>query len=174
MKKLNTQTLVKISIIAALYTAITCAIPFLSFSQVQVRFGEALTILPVFAFFSIPALFLGCALSNIYGLLIGANLAGPFDIIIGSLATLIAAYLSYKLRKIRFFNLPILSTIPPVLVNAVIIGLELTIVINGGFNFNIFLVNFFSVFIGQAISCIGGGLLLYIAIKKLNLDRLFE
>lgn len=173
MKKINTQTLVKISIIAALYAAVTIAIPFLSFPRIQIRFSEALTILPVFAPFTIPALFIGCVLSNIFGLLVG-NPGGPLDIIIGSLATLIAAYLSYKLRKIKHFNLPILSTIPPVLVNAVILGLEFTFVDVGRFNLDVFMLNFLGVFIGQSVACIGGGLLLYVTIKKLKLDKLFE
>jgi len=60
---------------------------------------------------AIPGLFVGCLVSNIIG---GY---GPIDIIFGSIATLISALLSRKLRKY-----PYLVPLPPVVINALIVG----------------------------------------------------
>ena len=74
------------AMIAALYVALTYVFAPISFSEVQVRIAEALTILPVFTPAAIPGLFIGCLLGNIMG---GALVP---DILLGSLATLIGAF----------------------------------------------------------------------------------
>ena len=71
----------------------------------------------------IPGLFVGCALANLIGLALGAT--GVIDVFIGSAATLIAAILTYKLREKR-----LIALIPPVVVNALLVGLELTIMLD--------------------------------------------
>ena len=74
------------------------------------RFSEALCILPVFTPAAIPGLFVGCLLANIL------NGCVIWDIIFGSLATLIGAFGTYLLRKTKF-----VFTLPPVIANAVIV-----------------------------------------------------
>lgn len=130
MKKLFTaDMLAKAAIIAAIYCTLTIALPMLSYGLVQIRFAEMLTVLPCYTAAAIPGLFVGCALANLIGLTFGVT--GALDIFIGSAATLIAAVLTYKLRKRR-----LLALIPPVAVNAVLVGAELTLVSDVPFYIN--------------------------------------
>ena len=100
MKSKNTMFLVQAATIGAIYVVLTLLFAPLSYGEVQVRFSEALTILPYFTPAAIPGLFVGCILSNLLG---GAI---PVDIIFGSIATLIGAVFTYKLRGYGV-NLPI-------------------------------------------------------------------
>ena len=102
------------ALIAALYVALTLAFAPISFGALQVRISEALTILPLFTSAAIPGLFVGCVLANLLG---GAIV---WDVVFGSLATLIGAALGYGLRKNRW-----LVPIPTVLANTVIVPLVL-------------------------------------------------
>ncbi len=101
-------------IIAALYVALTFAFASISFGAVQVRIAEMLTILPLFTPAAIPGLFLGCIIGNAAG---GAIV---WDVIFGSLATLIGAVLGYRLRGNRW-----LVPIPAVVSNTIIVPLIL-------------------------------------------------
>lgn len=157
--------------IAALYTALTLILPIASFGSVQLRFSELLTILPVFTAEAIPGLALGCAISNAIGMAMGANLAGAWDILIGTAATLLAAVCTYALRDIRFKGLPILATLPPVLLNAVIVGGELCLVIFGEFAPAPLALTMAQVGIGQLLPCIGGGLLLFKCLQKAGFEQ---
>ncbi len=103
--------------IAALYCVLTAvAAGFnLASGAIQVRFSEALCVLPFFTPAAVPGVIVGCFLSNI---LTGCALP---DIIFGTLATAIGAIASYKLRNHR-----LLVTLPPVISNAIIIPFVLT------------------------------------------------
>lgn len=108
---MKTKYLIQAAIIGGIYAALTLALPFLSYGPVQIRVSEALTILPVFTPAAIPGLFIGC---------FAANLLSPYgviDLVCGSLATLAAAIISYKLKK-----WPLLVPLPPVLMNGIIVG----------------------------------------------------
>ena len=100
--------------IAAIYVVLTMLFAPISFRSLQVRIAEALTILPMFTSSAIPGLFVGCLLANLLG---GAIV---WDVIFGSLATLIGAAGGYLLRKNRW-----LVPIPSVVANVVIIPLVL-------------------------------------------------
>ena len=102
------------AMIAALYVALTMLFAPISFGAMQVRIAEALTILPMFTPAAVPGLFVGCLLANLLG---GAVV---WDVIFGSLATLIGAAGSWLLRKNRW-----LVPIPPILANTVIVPLVL-------------------------------------------------
>ena len=101
------------AVIAALYVVLTMLANALGLANyaIQVRFSEALTILPVFTPAAIPGLFIGCILANVIG---GAVI---WDIIFGSIATLIGAVFTYLLRKKSKF----LAPLPPVLANTIIV-----------------------------------------------------
>ena len=157
-------------VIAGLYTALTLVLAPFSFGIVQCRVSEALTILAAYHPAGVAGLTLGCAISNLVGLTMGANTAGALDILLGTLATGAAALVSYWLRHIRWGGLPILSTIPPVVFNALIIGTELTLVL-GPVNTPTWLMWMGSVGLGQVIACIGGGLLLAYSFQKSGLDK---
>ena len=155
---LTTRNLVACAMIAALYTALCTTTAPISYGPLQVRIAEALTLLPVFSPFLIWGVTLGCALSNLVGFMTGADILGYMDIPFGTAATFLAAVLTYKLRGVRFGKIPVLSALPPVLVNALVIGLELTWLESGGFVPGIFLFNAFYVGLGQTIACFALGL----------------
>lgn len=109
--KMTPRALARGAVIAALYTALTLLLAPLSYGEVQIRFSEALTLLPVLLPEAVPALAVGCLLSNILG---GCTI---FDIVFGTLATLLAALCTRRLRD----HLA-LAALMPVLFNGVIVG----------------------------------------------------
>lgn len=115
----KTMFIVRSAVIAALYAALTLALYPISFGAVQFRVSEALTLLPIVMPEAIPGLFVGCLVSNLIGS------ATPWDIIFGSLATLIAAILTYATRRNK-----ILAAFWPVICNTVIVGLVLALTLN--------------------------------------------
>ena len=80
LKPQNTRALARGAIIAALYTALTVLLAPLSYGEVQIRFSEAFTLLPILMPEAVPALLVGCLLSNILG---GCSI---FDIVFGHAA----------------------------------------------------------------------------------------
>ena len=162
MDKISKKTayITQAALIAALYTVLTMiAAGFdLASGAIQVRFSEALTIMPFFTPAAIPGLTLGCLLSNI---LTGCALP---DVIFGTLATLLGALGSYALRRNRF-----LCAIPPIVSNALIIPFVLTYAyhIPGGIPFFMLTVG-----LGELISCMGLGQLLLQALLPFR-GRLF-
>ena len=94
------------------------------------------------------------------------------DIVCGTLATLIAAVLSYATRNVKLKDVPFLSAIFPVLSNAIIVGIEITVFMPEGFKFQAFLINALQVGIGELVICYGLGLPLYKVIKKTKLDKM--
>ena len=123
--------LAQAAVIAALYAAVTLApgISAISYGPFQFRIAEALTTLPALTFAAVPGLALGCVLANGFGLLLGANIAGVWDVLIGSAATLLAALCGYALRNFCVKGMPVLAALPPVLFNALIVGAELSLVL---------------------------------------------
>lgn len=158
--------LTETGLIAGLYAALTLVLAPLSFGGVQCRASEMLTILAAYTPAAIPGLTVGCIISNVVGLSMGANVAGALDILLGTLATGVAAWLSYLLRRYRVGGLPLWSTIPPVVTNALIVGTELALVITPDLTLYGWLVWVGSVGLGQMIACMGGGLLLAGMLQK--------
>lgn len=95
MKLFTTKRICRAGIIAALYVALTYAFGVLSFQGLfQIRPAEALCVLPLFFPEAVPALYIGCMLSN---------LASPYliyDVFVGSLATLAAALCTYAVGRL--------------------------------------------------------------------------
>lgn len=116
MSSKNIRYLVLTAAIAALYALLTLILP-LNVAGVQLRVSEALTLLPVLTDAAVPGLALGCVIANF---LQGAPLP---DVIFGSLATLIAALLTRRLRKKIY-----LAALMPALSNGLIVGALLTYV----------------------------------------------
>jgi uncharacterized membrane protein len=152
------------ALIAAAYAVLTLAAAALgwAYGPIQFRFSEALTILPALTPAAVPGLAVGCFLSNL-----GSPL-GPVDWIFGTLATLLAALWSRSLRHIKVRGIPVLAPLPPVICNAVIIGLEIACLGDSGFSMSgfsmaAFLPNALYVGLGELVICYGLGLpLLYI------------
>ena len=107
----TTRKLTRGAIIAALYAALTLLLAPISYGEMQIRLSEALTLLPVMLPEAVPALAIGCLLANVLG---GCTI---FDIVFGTLATLLAAICTRCLRsRLR------LASAMPVLFNGVIVG----------------------------------------------------
>ncbi|MCD6183938.1 MAG: QueT transporter family protein [Thermovirga sp.] len=104
----------KAAIIGAAYAMLTIFFAPISYGPVQVRVSEALTLLPWLWVEAIPGLFIGCVIANFAGGF------GIIDVVFGSLATLVAAMLTRKMPS------KITAAIPPVVVNAVIVGAYLS------------------------------------------------
>ncbi len=111
MKNKKALFITQAAVIAALYVVLVVIFNYISFGPIQFRVAEALTILPYFTPAAIPGLFIGCILANVIG---GAVI---WDIIFGSIATLIGAVFTYLLRNKSKF----LAPLPPVLANTIIV-----------------------------------------------------
>ncbi|MBO5112421.1 MAG: QueT transporter family protein [Lachnospiraceae bacterium] len=152
--------LVQAAMIAALYVVLTFIANALGLASqaIQVRFSEALTILPYFTPAAVPGLFVGCLLSNI---LTGCALP---DIVFGSLATLVAAILTRKLRKHKW-----MAPLPPIAANAIVVPFVLLYAYGVGPLW----FTFITVTAGEIISCGVLGMLLLFALQKYA-GRLFS
>jgi uncharacterized membrane protein len=107
----NVNFLVKAGIIAAIYAVLTIIPHDLSYGPFQFRIAEAMTILPMFETAAIPGLAVGCFFANFFG---GY---GFVDIFFGSLITLLAAYLTSKIKN-KYY-----AILPPILLNAFIVSI---------------------------------------------------
>ena len=150
----NTKFITQGAIVAALYVVLTMLSNAFGLSSgvIQLRISEALYAIAIFSPSAVLGLFVGCLLSNI---LVGGILV---DIIFGSIATLIGAFFTYKLRKY-----PICALIPPILSNAVIIPP----ILRYGYGIEGSIWYFaLTVGIGELLSCGILGAILYAALKK--------
>ena len=134
------------AVVAALYVALT--VPFGALATnpyIQIRPGEALTILPALMPYCIPGLAIGCAIGNI------VSTFGIWDIILGTLITTIAALLTAFVFK-KFYFAPL----PPILLNA---GTD-------GMTWVIYLMQVGGLLVSQSVVCYGLGIPLYFLAKK--------
>ena len=151
------------AIIAALYAVLThmqnLILPGSATWAIQMRLSEALAVLAFFTPAAIPGLTLGCLLFNIT-----FSAALPLDFLVGSLATYLAAQGMWLTRKIRIRNIPLLGLTMPALTNAILVGLELSIYIGGGFA-----INALYVALGELAVLLTLGTALYLTIRNRNL-----
>lgn len=156
----KTKFLTQASMIAALYVVLVEVFKPFSYGIMQVRIAEVLTILPYFTPAAIPGLTVGVLISNIIGPY------GLLDIVVGSFATLIAAYLTRKMSK------KVLAPLPPIIVNAVIIGLMLYYIFLGSADETALPIIMGWVALGQTIVCYGMGYPLMLILDKYK--KIFE
>ena len=155
----KTQRLALNGVIAAAYAALTLVASAmnLAYGPVQFRFSEALTVLPFLFPGTWPGLFVGCLVANLL------SPYGPIDIVIGSLATLLAVIWTEKVDR------PWLAPLPPVLCNMVLVGGMLAweqVGFTGAFGVT-FALNAASVALGELIACYGLGSLLLWRLPKI-------
>lgn len=153
MKNKRILFLTQAAMIAALYVVLTLIAAALGLSsmQVQIRFSEALTILPYFTPAAIPGVFIGCLLSNI---LAGGAL---LDIIFGSLATLVAAVGTYLLRRQKW-----LAPIPPIAANTLVVPF----ILKAAYGIGPIWLSFITVGAGELLSAGVLGMLLLLTLEK--------
>ncbi len=154
MKTKKVMFLTHAATIAALYVVLTLIANAMGLANyaIQVRFSEALTILPFFTPAAIPGLFVGCLLSN---LLTGGAV---LDVIFGSLATLLGAAGTYLLRRHKW-----LAPVPPIIANTLIIPFVLSYVYHFEGSIPYFMI---TVGIGEVISCGILGMILLNVLQK--------
>lgn len=155
-KSISLKQLIWAALIAAIYVVLTAIFAPLSFGAVQVRISEILTLLPILTPMAVPGTFIGCFISNI---IFSASL---LDIILGSLATLASAVLTYLLRENKY-----LAAAPPVIVNAFIVAFILKVSAGAPYWLTVFTVG-----VGQAISCYALGIP-FITLLQKKLPRNF-
>ena len=114
MRKFTTKDLTLAAMVAALYAVMSYFgnVFGLTYGPIQLRFSEALCVLPFLFPATAPGLFVGCLAANLL------SPYGPLDIVVGSLATLIAAVWTSRVKR-RW-----LAPLPPVVCNALIVGFE--------------------------------------------------
>lgn len=156
----TTRFITRAGVIAALYVILTLLFYLTSFSTatVQFRISEALMVLPLFMAEAIPGLWIGCLLANVIG-------GSVVDIFFGSLATLIAATLTYicgRLFKRAVLRLTI-GAVPPIVVNALMVPLTFTVFVG---NAVVYWAEVLNVLVGQAAVVCALGVPLYFGVKS--------
>lgn len=169
MKNLSVRRLVRCAVIAAVYVVVCLVLAPFSYGAVQVRVAEALCLLPVFGAEYIVGVTLGCFLANLLG-------STVVDVVFGTLATLLACLVTYKLRDIRVKGLAIPASLPPVGFNMIIVGaFEITFFFSDGAPTAMLAVfNAVTVGIGELISCtILGVALVKLIESNAGLNKIF-
>ena len=158
MKNKKIQHITRAALIAALYVALTHLSNLLGLANgaIQVRFSEALCILPFFMPSAVLGLFIGCIIANL------TTGAVPLDIIFGSLATLIGAYFASKLKN------KWLVPIPTVLANTIIVPIVILFcyTTKDAWTLPNYLIGLGGVFAGEVISAYVLGMVLLSALNK--------
>ena len=145
------------AIIATIYALVTYMLKPISYGPIQVRLSEAFVLLPLLEKAAVPGLFIGCMLANILGGL------GVWDIYLGSLITLVAAYLTSKMPG------PWLGAIPPILLNAFGVSFYLSILYKVPYSITAMYIG-----IGEFIAVVGVGIPLFYAIIRTSLGDFFK
>lgn len=170
MNKTNQKSILYLAhgaMIAAVYAAATwlSALFGVAYGAVQFRLSEALTVLCVFTPAAIPGLTVGCILGNI------SSPCGVWDIVFGSLATLLAALCGRALRKFTVRGIPLLSVLTPVIFNAVFVGTETVFFLNPDAGLTGFLLCAAEVGLSEAAVCLLGGIPVFLAVRRAGIFK---
>lgn len=159
MKMTKTRAIVFVGTVAAIYAVLSLmpGLSVLTFGPIQLRIAEALGALALLTPWAIPALTIGCFLTNLSSPMMAVDLP------LGTMATLIGAVLSYLLRK-----KPALALLMPVISNGLIIGSVIFFYTESGFGLG---ANMILVSLGEAAACYLFGLPLYNALKKFYKEK---
>ncbi len=158
-RRRKTSFLTQAAVIAALYVILTelSALFGISSGVIQLRLSEMFCVLPIFTPAAIPGLFIGCFISNIFA---GGVI---YDVIFGSLATLLGAMGAYSLRKKSIYLVPL----PTVLANMLIVPFVLRFAYGAEGSLLFFAV---TVGIGEIITAEGLGIFLGKTLKKHRIE----
>jgi len=152
--------------VAAIYVVLTLIFQPISFGAIQFRIAEAMTLMPIMTPYAVPGLFVGCLLAN----WLGGGIW--FDVLLGSVATLLAAICTRKFR-----DRPALAAIFPTIFNGLIVGpvVYFAYVRAPGDPVSVptLLFNMGTVALGELVVCYVLGLPMIYGLKKLP-SKLFE
>lgn len=161
-KKNLTLSIARTAITAALYAAITILLAPISYGAVQFRVSEALTLLPLLFPEAVWGLTLGCLIANLYS-------GWWADAVFGTLATAIAALLTYFIgKRLKKRYAPCIAALPPVLINAIVLPLIWLLFTDSG---AAYIVNFATVLLGQTGAVYLIGLPVYYLLKRTKLFK---
>lgn len=151
MRRFSVRELTLAAMVAAMYAVMGYFgnIFGLTFGPVQLRFAEALTVLPFLFPAAVPGLFVGCLIVNLL------SPYGVLDIVVGSAASLLAALWTGRLKH-RW-----LAPLPPVVCNTVLVGFTIGWAEAGGFTAALpaaWVWNGFTVGLGELAVCCALGL----------------
>lgn len=154
----KTLELTRASLIAALYIVLTLIANMAGMASgvIQIRLSEMLTILPVFTWAAVPGLAVGCIVAN---LITGCAL---WDMVFGSLATLLGALGTYYIGRRR----PFIGPLFPILSNSLIVPKVLQLVYGAEGSYAYFVL---TVGIGEVLSCGVLGIVLYKLLRKTHI-----
>ena len=160
MSKFTTRDLTFAAILAAVYAALTVALPIPQYAGIQCRLSEALTVLPFFFPAAPPGLVVGCFIANLFS---------PYslDVVFGTAATLLACLITQRMPN------KWLAPLPPVLCNAVIVGAECAWY-QVGFTdafWPAYAFNAFTVGVGELLACYILGSLLLAVLPRVYVFR---
>lgn len=159
-RSFSVLSLVRGGLVAGLYVTVCLVLQPLSFGAVQIRAAEALVLLPVFGPEYIIGVTLGCFIAN-------AIASVPIDALVGTFATMIAGLATYLLRHCRVKRLAVVPALPPVIFNAVIVGLEISFLFgSSAAALPAVLLNMATVGLGEILSCMVLGVALVSFIEK--------
>ena len=134
MKNLSVKKIAVLSVTAALYVAVTMALGSLAYGSIQFRISEALVLLCFYKKEYCYSMVVGCLIANII------STVGAIDMIVGTLATLIAVVVIVICSKylpglfVKKFGMSenfastaalITASLSPVVFNGILVGLEL-------------------------------------------------
>lgn len=169
--------LTQAALLAALYLALTLASSFMSFSIFQIRLAEALAALPALFPSGVVGVFAGCLLAN----LLNPQPLGLVDVLAGSGVSLLAAFLTWRLARPWRRALAdrdrgekpkgglvklLIALLPPVLLNALVVGSYLPFLLQGGRpSAGLLATSIGAIFLSQTLVVYGLGLPLTLALK---------
>ena len=163
-RELTVRELTLAAVVAAVYFVLCYFgnIFQLTFGPVQVRLGEALTVLPFLFPATAPGVAMGCLLTNVL------SPYGPIDMVVGTLATAVAAWLTMKTP--RWY----LAALPPIVMNALLLppmwAWAEAGAVNGAF-WAAYWFNLWTFVAGEAIACYVLGTVLLKALPKVKFFR---
>ena len=158
MNNFSAKVLTKTAVIAALYALCTILFAPISYGAVQFRISESLCVLAFFYPEAVFGLTVGCFIANLFG-------NGPLDIILGTLATLIASSLSFLVaKKIKNAVLKfIVCSLFPIIINAILVPFTFLVITELK---ALYLISSLQVLFGQAVVIFTLGALLFFALNK--------
>ncbi len=158
MKQNITKFIAVNAVVASIYVVLTMPFGTATTGLIQLRPAEALTILPALCPYTMVGLAIGCGISNI------VSMFGVYDVVLGSLVTLLAGYLT----STRLFRNKWLAPLPPIILNALILPLIWMISDSSvGYIFSMC-----SLLVSQTIVIYGLGIPLYLITQKKLLPML--
>ena len=167
---MTTKNMIRIALVAAIYTTISLLLAPYSYANIQVRIAEALTMLPLIWQPGIWGITLGCFLTNLIGAMTGVNPTGYLDAVLGTFATLSAGLITWHFRDKKVFGLPLISIAAPIVTNFIIVGAELAFIMMPENKLLGTLIFGSEVAVGELISVIIGWFLVT-ALKKTNIFK---